>query len=168
MGTEAFFTVVSSLVLSAALAEDPSNAATTIDPAATNTATAAPMPSPAPVAKPAVVDPASTLLPVEQNIIAQVNSERARYGRPPLAISFGLMDSARRHCSWMASRRSLQHTSAGVAENIAMGQTDSQQAVQAWMNSSGHRANILGGYSQVGAAAYHAADGTLFWCLQLR
>lgn len=117
-----------------------------------------------PIVAPAVPD----MHPVEQNIIHYTNIERARHGLPPLRIDGGLLHSARRHASWMANSRSLQHTSAMVAENIAMGQSSSQQAVRDWMNSPGHRANILNrSYSRVGAAAYTSANGSIYWCLQL-
>jgi uncharacterized protein YkwD len=95
------------------------------------------------------------------------NLERQRYGLKPLAIDQRLMTSARRHCAWMARSGSLVHTSAAVAENIAMGQRNSVEAVRDWMNSPGHRANMLnGGYRRVGAAAYTSPSGAVFWCLQ--
>jgi uncharacterized protein YkwD len=69
----------------------------------------------------------------------------------------------------MASANSLQHTSAAVAENIAMGQSSASEAMNSWMNSSGHRANILGGgYSTIGVAAYTSSSGQIFWCQQFR
>jgi uncharacterized protein YkwD len=105
---------------------------------------------------------------VEQNIVHYTNLQRQRHGLPPLAIDQRLVATARRHCSWMARSGSLVHTSAAVAENIAMGQNNSLQAVRDWMNSPGHRANILNGsYRRVGAAAYTSAGGQVFWCLQL-
>lgn len=117
-----------------------------------------------PEAKPAA---ANALHPVEQGIIDHANAQRKQYGLPPLAVDTKLMSSARRHCGWMARSGSLIHTTAQVAENIAMGQTSSTQAVQDWMNSPGHRANILNGtYRRVGAAAYTGPSGQAFWCLQ--
>jgi uncharacterized protein YkwD len=68
----------------------------------------------------------------------------------------------------MTRNRRLEHTTRGVAENIAMGQSSSSEAVSDWMRSPGHRANILGPYHRVGAAAYHTPDGTTYWCLQLQ
>ena len=107
------------------------------------------------------------LLQIEQNIIDFTNAERVRHGRTPLEVDPGLMRSAREHAAWMTNRRSMVHTSQPVAENIAMGQRDSRQAVNAWMNSSGHRANILNsGYSRIGAAAYRTPSGTIYWCQQ--
>jgi uncharacterized protein YkwD len=118
-------------------------------------------------ANPAPATATPALHPVEQNIIHYTNIERSRHGLPPLQLDTNLLQSARRHAAWMANSRSLQHTSAMVAENIAMGQTSSQQAVRDWMNSPGHRANILGRYSRVGAAAYTSSNGSVYWCLQL-
>lgn len=111
--------------------------------------------------------PQAALLPVEQNIVQKTNAQRARYGLPPLRIDYQLMDSARRHAQWMARNRAMQHTRATVAENIAAGQPSSQQAVTDWMNSSGHRANILSSrYTRIGVAAYRGADGQIYWCQQ--
>lgn len=107
------------------------------------------------------------LHPLQVRMVERVNVERRRRGMRALVIDRRLMRSASRHTRWMARSQNLQHTSEGVAENIAMGQQDSAQAVESWMDSPGHRANILGSYSKVGAAAYQAADGTVYWCLQL-
>lgn len=115
---------------------------------------------------PASAVSAFSLFPAEQQIIDYTNSERARHGRPPLTMDPRLMESARRHCIWMVQRRSLQHGSGGRAENIAMGQGSAYQAVRDWMNSSGHRANILGGYSRIGVAGYTTPEGTIYWCQQ--
>ena len=115
--------------------------------------------------KPKEVD----LLPIEVNLITYTNAERTRYGLGKLEIDEDLMKSARRHASWMASSRNLAHTSQPVAENIAMGQPHSRQAVRAWMNSSGHRANILNrAYGRIGVAAYRTPAGTIYWCQQFR
>ncbi len=109
------------------------------------------------------------LHPVESKIIERTNAERARHGRPPLALDRSLLNSARRHAIWMTRTRSLRHTSAMVAENIAMGQPSASQVVRDWMNSPGHRANILNGsYTRIGVAAYRTKDGTVFWCQQFR
>jgi len=107
------------------------------------------------------------LFPTEDLLIRYVNGTRKRYGLPELKVCEYLMGSARQHCYWMANSGSLQHTSAQVAENIAQGQRDTVEVMHSWMNSPGHRANILGGgYSRIGAAAYRGAGGQIFWCLQ--
>ena len=67
----------------------------------------------------------------------------------------------------MTNHQSLQHTSAAVGENIGLGQRSAEEIVTAWMNSSGHRANILNGsYHKIGAAAYTAPNGSIYWCEQ--
>ncbi len=104
---------------------------------------------------------------VEAGILAQTNAQRARYGLRPLVLDLRLLFSARRHAQWMSRNHTMQHTSAPVAENIAMGQNSPQDALNSWMNSSGHRANILNsGYSRIGVAAYRSSSGTTFWCQQ--
>jgi len=114
-------------------------------------------------AQPAASDPHA----VEAAVIERTNAERVRYGLRPLAVDRLLMRQARQHAAWMTRARVLQHTGAMVAENIAMGQRSSTEAVQCWMNSSGHRANILDpGHTRIGVAAYSTADGTVFWCQQ--
>jgi uncharacterized protein YkwD len=107
------------------------------------------------------------LHPVEARVIERTNSQRIRHGLRPLRVDRRLLFSARRHAAWMTNARSLTHTSAGVAENIAMGQNSSSEVINAWMNSSGHRANILNpGYTRIGVAAYVTPGGTIYWCQQ--
>lgn len=109
------------------------------------------------------------LIPIERNIVTYTNAQRAKYGLPALEIDPKLLESARKHASWMTRSRSLRHTTQPVAENIAMGQRDSKAVVRDWMNSSGHRANILHrGYRRIGAAAYRTPGGTIFWCQQFK
>jgi len=116
-----------------------------------------------------VVKAKCKLLPIEKNIIKYTNQERKRYGLPPLAVDIELVHSARDHARWMTRNRVLQHTSLPVAENIAMGYPSSQSVVQGWMNSAGHRANILnGGHMRIGVGAYQTSDGTIYWCQQFR
>lgn len=104
----------------------------------------------------------------ETSVISQTNAQRARHGLPPLAFDAQLMSSASRHAQWMASNRNLSHGH-GVAENIAMGQGSAGEAMRSWMNSSGHRANILGsGYTRIGVAVAYSSNGTPYWCQQFR
>ena len=104
----------------------------------------------------------------EMSVISQANAQRARHGLPPLSVDSQLMSSASRHAQWMASNRNLSH-GRGVAENIAMGQTSASEAMRSWMNSSGHRANILGsGYTRIGVAVAYSSNGTPYWCQQFR
>ncbi|MGA2256413.1 MAG: CAP domain-containing protein [Thermoguttaceae bacterium] len=107
------------------------------------------------------------LLAIEQSIVDYTNVERARFGLPAFVVDANLMATARNHCTWMTTYRQLVHTNIGVAENIAMGQPTSQDVVRCWMNSSGHRANILnGGHRHIGVAAFRTPEGTIYWCQQ--
>ena len=77
------------------------------------------------------------------------------------------MTTARQHGNWMASYHQFSHSNIGVAENIAMGQSNTQEVLGTWMNSSGHRANILNGWNhRIGVSAYRSPSGTIFWCQQ--
>lgn len=109
------------------------------------------------------------LLAIEANIVSYTNDERARYGLPPLQVDPELMETAREQASWMTRSGRLMHTMRAVAENIAMGQPHSRDAVQSWMNSSGHRANILNAaHRLIGVAAFRTEGGTIYWCQQFR
>ncbi len=109
------------------------------------------------------------LVPIEESILRFTNLERAKYRLPPLETDPELMKSARQHATWMTANQRMVHTNRPVAENIAMGQPSPQDVMRSWMNSPGHRANILnGGHRRIGVAAYRAASGTIFWCQQFR
>jgi len=107
------------------------------------------------------------LHPIEARVIERTNSQRVRHGLRPLRVDAHLVRSARRHTAWMTNSNSLTHTSQPVGENIAMGQSSSAEVINSWMNSSGHRANILNpGYTRIGVAAYVTRGGTIYWCQQ--
>lgn len=111
----------------------------------------------------------SQLHPVEAKIVEQTNAQRARHGLHPLIVDVSLVRSARNHAAWMTNTRNMQHTTAPVAENIAMGQRTTGEAINSWMNSPGHRANILNrGYRRIGVAAYVTPQGTCYWCQQFK
>ena len=115
------------------------------------------------------VSPEIKLLIIEKNIVERTNAERARYGLSALKVDVNLMKNSRDHGIWMASRRSLTHSGQSCGENIAMGYASSQAAMRGWMNSPGHRANILTrGYNKIGVSAYRTASGTIYWCQQFR
>jgi uncharacterized protein YkwD len=113
-----------------------------------------------PAAKPALFEH-------ESRVLEKTNAERARHGLRPLELDKHLLDSARGHAAWMTRTQNLQHTGQPVGENIAMGQSSSTEVVRDWMNSPGHRANILNpGYTRIGVAAYTTPNGTTYWCQQ--
>ena len=52
----------------------------------------------------------------------------------------------------------------GAGENIAWGQKSPEAVMQAWMNSEGHRANILNkNFTKIGVGYYQNASGRNFW-----
>ncbi|GGK28277.1 hypothetical protein GCM10010124_21150 [Pilimelia terevasa] len=114
--------------------------------------------APAPPAAPDV--PAAEPTAEEAEVTRLVNAERARAGCAAVVHQAQLHTAARLHSQDMADNGYFDHTSkdgrkpwdraraAGypsqfVGENIAMGQRDAQAVTDAWMNSAGHRANIL-------------------------
>lgn len=108
-----------------------------------------------------------TLFPCEREILHYTNAERRRHGLPPLVVDAKLVRTARNHAFWMASAHSMQHGHGAWAENIAQGQASAAQAVNSWMNSSGHRANILNRrHRRIGIAGFRAPCGHIFWCQQ--
>jgi uncharacterized protein YkwD len=95
-------------------------------------------------------------------IVQLTNAERANAGLPALRANSQLMEAAQLHADQMARLGRLEHVLSGgryprpedrlaaagyqwsaYAENIAMGQNTAAAAMDSWMHSSGHRANIL-------------------------
>ena len=135
----------------------------------------APAPAPpAPAAAPA--DPSA-----EGQVLALVNAERAAAGCGALSADSGLASVARAHSADMRDRGFFDHVNldgldpfdraerAGIsarAENIAYGQADAAEVMTAWMNSSGHRANILNcSLTRLGVGVAEGAGGP--WWTQL-
>lgn len=121
----------------------------------TTTTTTAP-----PTTAPPVTGPSGGDAAVQQAVLDATNAARAEAGCPPLRLDPALNAAADGHSEDMAARVYFDHTSPeggtpgdrvraagypgrGVAENIAVGQRSPEEVVQGWMNSPGHRANIL-------------------------
>ncbi|MEV3993370.1 CAP domain-containing protein [Streptomyces sp. NPDC049837] len=115
----------------------------------------------------------------EAAVLSLVNAERAKVGCSPVQASRGLAALAGAHSEDMAERGFFSHTDpdgatpwdraakAGVqglaAENIARGQADAEAVMESWMNSDGHRANILNcDYTRLGVGV-HFAEGGPWW-----
>ena len=104
----------------------------------------------------------------ESEVVRLVNMERAKHGLAPLSHNWELSRVARYKSQDMADKGYFSHNSPtfgspfdmmkafGISyrtagENIAKGQRSPAAVVNAWMNSSGHRANILNSsYTQIG------------------
>ncbi|KAG1689223.1 hypothetical protein DVH05_002716 [Phytophthora capsici] len=110
------------------------------------------------------------------SMLASVNAQRAAQGLRPLCLNTKLMAASKGHSVDMASNNYMSHTgsdgskmsqrvtAAGykwtrVGENVAAGQVNVAAVMKAWMNSPGHRANILGDYTMLGTAyAYNSGS----------
>ena len=109
------------------------------------------------------------LYPCEKDILDRVNAERISRKLTPLVLDQSLLLSARNHCTWMTNSGRMVHSRGPVAENIAMGQRNSEQAMLSWMRSPGHRANILNPrYRSIGIAGFMSPGGTCYWCQQFK
>jgi len=99
----------------------------------------------------------------EQQMIADTNAFRARNGLPALEPAAWLMRLARQHTTVMVRARSMFHSSFGLRENVAMGQSNSAAVTSAWENSPGHRNNMASNSRYIGVAGYVDQSGTPYW-----
>ncbi|WP_406863370.1 CAP domain-containing protein [Streptomyces sp. HUAS MG47] len=159
----------------------PTKASTAPKPAKTKTKTETPEPrkttEPRKPTKRVTV-PAQTARDVaaEAEVLRLVNAERAKVGCQAVSPSPSLGRLAGAFSADMANRAFFDHTDpdgdtpwdradqAGVTglggENIARGQADAAAVMTAWMNSDGHRANILNcDYTRLGVGVHYAAGG---------
>ena len=129
------------------------------------------------------IDVDNSLSSTAQSYIAQivtlVNAERAKNGLSALTYDSTLQSAAQVRAQEIVT--SFSHTRPngtyyssvlkefGVSyrrsgENIAWGQKTPEEVVTAWMNSSGHRANILNAnYNKIGVGCNISASGTIYW-----
>lgn len=95
-----------------------------------------------------------SLSEVEELIVQFTNEERVKRGLPALKVSPRLQELTRQKAQNMAKSQNLSHNISPQTpggENIAWNQASAKEVVQSWMNSSGHRANILNPrYSEIG------------------
>ena len=83
----------------------------------------------------------------------EFNNFRIRSGLRPCEFNQNLQNIAQWHSNNMYNRQQMYHSGvSGVAENVFMGSSSGVYAVRVWMNSPGHRANMLGPYRRVGIA----------------
>lgn len=120
----------------------------------------------------------SSVLNFESEVVRLVNVERAKAGLKPLSHDWELSRVARIKSQDMKDNKYFAHNSPtygspfqmmksfgisyrSAGENIARGQATPQAVVNAWMNSSGHRANILNSsFTHIGVG--YVADGK-YW-----
>lgn len=164
----------------------PSATASPVSPSASPSARPTVAPTSAkPKAKPKPKPPKTTALDGDTNfedtVLTLVNQERATAGCAKLTKDSRLVKAARGHSADMAARNYFDHTTpegvtfdkritnAGyrfsrAAENIAAGQSSPASVMDAWMNSSGHRANILNcKLTNLGVGLIYSTGGRPYW-----
>ncbi|MFJ8258140.1 CAP domain-containing protein [Peribacillus asahii] len=110
--------------------------------------------------KPTAAETNTSVSAFEKKVVELTNAERAKQGLAPLTLDTELSKVARAKSQDMKDKNYFDHNSPtygspfdmmksfgisykSAGENIAQGQTTPEQVVQAWMNSQGHRENIM-------------------------
>ncbi len=147
--------------------------------------------APAATQKPASQVPAETTTPAapvseapaslsyQEQVVKLVNEERAKEGLVALTLDSAVQSAAQVRAKETATSFSHSRpngtsfstalTEAGVSyrgsgENIAWGQKTPEEVVSGWMNSQGHRANIMSSsFTKIGVGYYQNAQGVNYW-----
>ncbi len=123
--------------------------------------------------------PDDTALSYAQQVVDLVNAERAKAGLSALTVQTDITAAANVRAreikqqfshtrpdgsSFSSALREQGVSFSGSGENIAYGQKTPQQVMEGWMNSSGHRANILhANYKNIGVGYYQDENGVNHW-----
>ncbi len=118
---------------------------------------------------------------LETEVIRLVNVERSKKGLQLLKQNWELSRVARYKSQDMINKNYFAHESptygspfrmmesfgikySAAAENIAKGQKTPQEVMNSWMNSPGHRSNILSpSFTQIGVGAAKDSQGNVYW-----
>jgi len=121
---------------------------------------------------------------IEKEVARLVNVERAKAGLPALSYNWQLARTARIKSEDMRNNNYFSHTSptygspfdmmrnfgirfTAAGENIAMGQRTAAEVMNGWMNSPGHRSNILNSsFTQIGVGYAKNSSGRIYWTQQ--
>ncbi len=141
----------------------------------------APRPTPKPTRTSTAPPAPAPVSGAAAEVVRLTNSERQANGCPALKVNAALTTSASRHSADMAENDYFDHDSldgrspfdrmkaAGysysrAAENIAAGQPTAAAVVAGWMNSKGHRANILNcGLTEIGVGVAKGGHYGIYW-----
>lgn len=125
--------------------------------------------------------PTVTTTAQEDEVIRLVNVERSKQGLQTLTKHWELCRVARYKSADMANKGYFSHTSptygspfkmmesfgirfSSAGENIAYGQRTPQEVMNGWMNSPGHKSNIMSpSYTQIGVGMAKNSSGVLYW-----
>lgn len=123
----------------------------------------------------------SSVTTLENEVIRLANIERSKRGLATLKANWQLSRVARYKSQDMINKNYFAHQSptygspfdmmesfglrfASAGENIAMGQRSPQEVMTAWMNSPGHRGNILGtSFTEIGVGLAKDKYGRYYW-----
>ena len=116
---------------------------------------------------------------LSEDVLKYTNQFRKSKGLPALTMRSDLNEIARKHSEDMASGRcSFGHAGfnqrivkaqklikpfGGMAENVAYGANNAQEAFSIWKNSTGHRKNMLGNYKYIGIGTARNRRGVIFY-----
>jgi uncharacterized YkwD family protein len=133
-------------------------------------------------AKQAAAAPASANIGAyEQQVVDLVNKERAAAGLSALKVNTKLAGVAEKKAEDLRDNNYFDHQSptygspfdmmkqfgityTAAGENIAKGQKTPSDVMNGWMNSPGHRANILNAdYTEIGVGYVTDSNGTTYW-----
>lgn len=123
---------------------------------------------------------ADTVAAYEQEVFDLVNQIREENGLEPFVYNETLAETARAHSQDMIDRDFFDHYNPDgkspfdrmrdnglsysmAAENIAVGYPSPEAVVEGWMNSEGHRANILGGCEELGVGLALGGSYGYYW-----
>ncbi|MDV9274670.1 CAP domain-containing protein [Clostridioides difficile] len=117
----------------------------------------------------------------QKEVVDLVNIERAKAGLNPLTLDSSISNVATKKSQDMIDNNYFSHDSPtygspfdmlkkfGISyktagENIAMGQKTPKEVVNAWMNSEGHRKNIMNpNFSKIGVGVAQKSGGSIYW-----
>jgi uncharacterized YkwD family protein/spore coat assembly protein SafA len=123
----------------------------------------------------------SSVKAFEDEVVRLVNVERSKNGLQALKINWELSRVARYKSQDMVNKNYFSHTSptygspftmmenfgirfSSAGENIAYGQRTPVEVMNGWMNSPGHKANILSpSYTQIGVGLAKTQSGVSYW-----
>jgi len=121
------------------------------------------------------------VIAIETEVVKLVNQQRAKSGLAPLKQNWQLSRVARYKSQDMIDKNYFSHQSptygspfnmmesfglhfSSAGENIAMGQRTAAEVMNSWMNSPGHKANILNpSYTEIGVGLAKDKNGNCYW-----
>jgi uncharacterized protein YkwD len=134
---------------------------------------------------PAPAAPVAAEAPAPDDCVALTNNERANAGLAPVSANAALDYAARFHAQFQARRNTMTHTGSGGSdpgrrianegysastwgENVAYGYNSCSEVMVGWMNSPGHRENILNpAFTEIGMGSAVARNGAVYWTMDL-